>query len=164
MPPTGELHSWARHLADDVDPIVVERLVKGEPTDGYTAWERREAVRRLRLAGRTHQEIGERIGIDQRQVCRDLERAGLYRVGWQQNRYAAAARRRVISARLYTHGLRTVEVATMLDVAYTVALCDRDVLGFPSAGFVGSRPGRSRDVLLAVYGHLLHDDCQEASA
>src|SRR4051812_6244946 len=111
MPKHGDtLHRWAGDLADDTDPVTIERLMAGLRPASYTAWERREAVRRLRVAGHLHREIAARLGIDDRQVLRDLERVGLSRVGWQRAQWDEAARRRVVAARLYGAGLRTVEV------------------------------------------------------
>lgn len=156
-------HRWAGDLADDIDPVMVERLVDGERPDGYTAWERREAVRRLRLDGLYLRQIATRLGVQPRQVTRDLERYGLVKVGWQRARRAAAARRRVVAARLFAAGLRNIEVATLLGVDYMTVHQDREQLGFPSLGF-NPTAGRSRDVLLAIYGHLLDNDRQEASA
>src|SRR4051794_511581 len=100
MPLHGDtLHRWAGDLADDVDPVMVERLMAGLRPTTYTAWERREAVQRLRLGGLCHREIAERLDIDPRQVYRDLERVGLARVGWQRARWDTALRRRVIASR-----------------------------------------------------------------
>lgn len=152
----GELHRWAGHLADDVDWVMVDRLAAGVRPDGYTAWERREAVRQLRRVGMAQREIAARIGVDKRQVCRDLERLGMYNTGWQRARYAAAASRRVITGRLYRAGLRPIEVVSLLGVSYSIAVMDRAALGLPSTGYNWSPP-RPRDELLATYGHLLHD-------
>jgi hypothetical protein len=156
-------HRWAGDLADDIDPVMVERLTDGEHPTNYTAWERREAVRRLYLDGLCHRLIAARIGTNERQVIRDLQRYGLSRVGWQRTQWDTATRRRITSARLYEAGLRTIEVSTLLGVSYSIAERDRERTGYPSAGF-NPRPGRSRAVLLATYGHLLDNDRQEASA
>lgn len=163
MPRHGDtLHRWAGELADDIDPVMVERLMDGAKPDGYTAWERREAVRRLRLNGLCHREIAVRLDISDRQVCRDLERVGLTRTGWQRAQWAEADRRRVVSARLFAAGLRTVEVANLLNVSHGIAHRDRERVHSASTGF-NPTAGRSRAELMALYGHLL-DNEQEESA
>lgn len=60
-------------LADEIDFVVVDRLVDGQIVP-YTSWERREAVTRLRRCGHTMQAIADKIGIDKTQVYRDLKR------------------------------------------------------------------------------------------
>ena len=65
-----------RLYANDIDGAVVERLMAGGYNGWYTAFERREAVRRLRSAGLSLSLIAARVGVSPRQVCRDLKRVG----------------------------------------------------------------------------------------
>lgn len=62
----------AEVLRDDIDPIVVDRLVNGRDVE-CNAWERRLAAQRLRRSGWKLSEIAERLGIHERQVTRDLK-------------------------------------------------------------------------------------------
>ena len=72
-PPTR----WGGNLADHLDEAVVLRLISGEPCPA-TTYERREAVRRLRLQRRlTYTEIARHLHVGLRQVHRDLCALGL---------------------------------------------------------------------------------------
>lgn len=151
--------SWSRAAADDIDPVVIDRLMTGQPTH-CTAWERREAVKQLRLAGNTYSQIAATLRIGQEQVARDLRRAGLTR---RCNNLVKgeARRRRTIVERLAHAGLRPVEIHSLLpSVSYQRVMEDMHQLGF-RPGAPGSRSYRSRDELLAAFGHLL---CVEAAS
>lgn len=74
-PRRSVLHPWAGHLRHDIDEVVVQRLMDGARVEHYTAWERRAAVCRLRRAGAYWTDICQRVGIDMRQVGRDLQYA-----------------------------------------------------------------------------------------
>jgi DNA-binding transcriptional ArsR family regulator len=60
-------------FASDVDEVVIQRLVEGEPVE-YTAFERRAAVGVLRQEGASINEIARRLGVLKRQVSRDVAR------------------------------------------------------------------------------------------
>lgn len=64
---TAHLGPIPARSRDDVDPVVVERLVAGRPARATVA-ERLEAVRAL--AGLTGHEIAERLGVSLRSVQR----------------------------------------------------------------------------------------------
>lgn len=58
---------------EDIDPIVVDRLVAGERIP-FTHGERVQAVHRLFAQGVPKKAIARQIGVHHRQVYRDLER------------------------------------------------------------------------------------------
>lgn len=156
-------HRHAAHLADDIDDIAVEQLIAGAHPQGYTSWERREAVRRLHATGMPQLHIARRIGIAPRQVTRDLERYGLVATGSKPWTRTSVDHRRATVARLLTAGARVTEVAVLLHVTSERISEDRALLGLP-AGPRSPIRGRSRAELLAAYGHLLDSNRQEASA
>src|SRR3954454_15490916 len=104
---TGVVHNggqpritgWSRAFADDIDSVVVERLVDGQRVE-CTAWERRAAVAELRRKGRSHSQIADHLHMAERQVVRDLERAGMTNIGWLATQRERAERRRVFVTRL----------------------------------------------------------------
>lgn len=53
--------SALRH--EDVDEMVVERLIAGDPPEHTTIGEREAAIRQLHAAGLSDPQIGERIGV-----------------------------------------------------------------------------------------------------
>lgn len=75
-PATKPQAPWRQELADAIDDVMVQRLTDGTRPDGYTGWERREAVRLLREWGLTYRQIAARLGIHDGQVWRDLRRCG----------------------------------------------------------------------------------------
>lgn len=157
------VHSWAAAIANDIDDITVDRLISGKPPATYTAFERREAVRRLRIDHHlTQPQIARRLRIDRRQVVRDLERFGLVDSGAKAAQLAEAARRRVVVARLVAAGARSREIARLLNVPEDAVTRDRIALGIAGER-IGCRPCRSRDELLATYAHLLDHNTTEAT-
>lgn len=65
---------------DDIDEVVVERLMYGRRYSGpVRVAERREAVRRLRLAGHSATDIAGRLHVPSRMVQRDVSLLGLSR-------------------------------------------------------------------------------------
>lgn len=155
---TGHLR-WARDLADDVDPVVVDRLVAGDQTETGNAWERREAVRRLRARGDTYSEISARLNLDEQQIWRDLTRAGMTQP-LNDDRARVARQRRQLIPSLIAAGAGRVELARLFNVSLPTIGCDLNRLGLR----IGPRnryTSRGRAELLATYGHLL---CQPEGA
>ena len=62
-------------VEDDVDDVVVSRLVDGVPVAGATPLERACAAVALRRRGRSLNEIARQVGTSQRQVSRWVARA-----------------------------------------------------------------------------------------
>ena len=62
-------------VEEDVDDVVVARLVDGVPVVGATPLERAYATLALRRCGRSLNEIARQVGTSQRQVSRWVARA-----------------------------------------------------------------------------------------
>lgn len=75
--PTTDLRE-VRNDRTDVDPVVVDRLLDGDPIP-HTIAERRAAVARLWALGLGPVGIAKRCGLDPEIVAKDIERCGLRR-------------------------------------------------------------------------------------
>lgn len=145
---------WAPHLAHDIDPVVVDRLIARVPVEGYTSWERREAVRRMHRWGLTPTQIARRLDIHDRQVWRDLERLRLVTTGRLDRSRANAHVRRTAVARLAAAGVATNEIALLLHVHSGTVGDDRCLLGCPAPVGPPRKP-RPLNELQRLYGHLV---------
>lgn len=155
-----KISGWARALAEAIDDVVVDRLVNGQSTP-CTAWERRAAVVRLHHRRWSAVRIATWLDMPERQVCRDLERAGLSAVGLLRQRQTAAAQRRRAVARLHTAGARVCEMAVLLHANQTVIGRDLVALNLSSRP-QHHKPCPPRHELLAKFGHLIHQPAEEA--
>jgi len=69
--------NWGAALADDIDQMMVDRLVAGTRPTGYTTYERCAAVAILDARRVPRAEIARIIGVGSKQVYRDLARLGI---------------------------------------------------------------------------------------
>jgi hypothetical protein len=145
------LTGWSRAYADDIDRVVVDRLVDGQPAD-CTAWERREAVVRLRRRNLSHRQIAQQLRMPERQVTRDLDRAGLSDTGLLRRRRDNARQRREHIPDLHATGALIAEIGLLFAVSPDVVRRDYRQLGLPTPGAGGAKRCRSRAVLVQVYG------------
>ncbi|ROO51048.1 regulatory LuxR family protein [Micromonospora sp. Llam0] len=68
-----------RTVSTDIDPVAVQRAIRGDLNQPLTLAERAAAVAQMTAAGCTSQLIADRLGIDQRTVVR--HRARLRKIG-----------------------------------------------------------------------------------
>jgi hypothetical protein len=147
---------WARALADDIDPVVVDRLVAGQPVPSYTSYERREAVRRLHTSGLSNAAIAARLGVHDGQVHRDFTALGIPPAWSRTAVLAAAARRRPVVACLAAAGARRGEIARLLRC--TPWVIDKDLIAIGRrCSDIRPLPCRPLAELQRLYGHLLTD-------
>jgi hypothetical protein len=69
----------SRQLIPDIDEMVVERIIAGDPPPGCVpnVDERREVVRLMLLDRQSHMEIADRLGATPRTVERIVDRLGM---------------------------------------------------------------------------------------
>jgi hypothetical protein len=152
---------WARPLANDIDTVIVDRLVAGQPVASYTTYERREAVRRLAATGIPRKVIARRLSLDSRQVYRDLEAIG---AAIQRRPVSPrVAARRALIARLVAAGANTREIALLTDCSRQAVCGDRRALGCAVPGRRQRSP-RPLAELRRLYGHLLDSNSQAGAA
>lgn len=150
--------TWKRCYRNDIDDIVVDRLVAGEHVNG-TRYERMEAVRRLHRQGMNIAAIARHLKMQSRQVYRDLYYLNLIQEGALHLSHRQAADRRRAIAVLVPAGVRRRELQTLFGVCETTISTDMRLLGLTGTG-PNRKPIRSRSELLATYGHLLTADAR----